>query len=120
MSLATVTLMLVCAACGSTSATSSSGNRLTCDDFFAYGSWVQSVKSQVPQSTWLHHQKVLARRLAVDGPSARSRVLSSEARLAVKSIGPKEGENPANQMNASDVTCANLEYPPPGASVTQG
>ena len=119
-SLAVGILAVLCAACGSTtSATTANGNKKTCADFFAYESWVQSATRQLPQSTWLSHQHALERRLQTDGKTARSHDLSNEATLAVEAIGPNEGEKLTNQMNAADVTCANLDYLPPGASITK-
>ena len=56
-------LALLCAACGSSSATTASGNKSTCNDFFAYGTFVQSLKSQPSQSVVDDHLQRLELRL---------------------------------------------------------
>jgi len=111
-------LTVLVAGCGTTtSAPSPDGNKNTCRDFAAYDSWDQSLKSWPPQSVWLHQQDELASKLKLDGPTARSHALSSEASQAVAAIGtPPAGQRLANQMNASEGTCLDLGDPTWGPS----
>jgi hypothetical protein len=112
-------LAVLVAGCGTTtSAPSPAGNKYTCRDFAHYDSWVQTANIVLtPKSTWLHHQDELASKLKLDGPTARSHALSSEASRAVAAIGiPPAGQRLANQMNASEWTCLGLGYPAWGPS----
>jgi hypothetical protein len=111
-------LALITTGCGTTSVVSSTGNRKTCDDFFAYGSFLQSIKSQPPMGTVLHELQKLENRLEADGPTARSKALAETARRAVQAIKANNGEAVANQMNASTSDCMLLGYLSPGSSVS--
>ena len=112
------TVALLCTACGSSpanSATTATGNKSTCKDFFAYESFLQSVKTQPSRSTVRNELQTLEQRLKVDGPTARNRPLVETASRAVKAIKTDNGEL-GNQLNASTSDCMLLHYLPPGAS----
>jgi hypothetical protein len=112
-------LFLLVTACRTTTLALPTGNKNTCHDFAVYESWVQSVKSHLPQTVWIDEQRTLAHRLEADGPTAKSKALASEASIAVNAIDPKKGEQLAQlakQLNASGGSCVDLGYPPPGYS----
>lgn len=110
---------LAAAGCGTPPVTSARGNLKTCDDFFAYGSYVQSVTSEPPPSAVRREMQKLESRLEVDGPTARSQPLAETADRAVQAVN---ADNPAaltNQMNASTAECMSLGHLPPGSSATK-
>jgi hypothetical protein len=111
-------LALLAAGCGTASTVSSTGNLKTCEDFFAYGSFLQSIKSPVPQSTVFHELQALENRLTIDGPTAQSRALAETARRAVQAIKAKNGQAIAREMNASTTDCELLGHLPPESSVS--
>ena len=112
------TIAVLCSACGSSpanSATTATGNKRTCKDFFAYESFIQSVKTQPSRSTVRNELQTLEQRLEVDGPTARNRPLVETASRAVNAIKTDNGDL-GNQLNASTSDCMLLHYLPPGAS----
>ena len=96
-------LALLCAACGSSSATTATGNKSTCDDFFAYGTFVQSLKSQPSQTVVDDRLQRLEVRLMVDGPTAQSSALAETANREVAAIKAKEW-----RRSSRAVECLNL------------
>jgi hypothetical protein len=109
-------MAFVAAGCGSsTPAVSANGNLKTCNDFFAYESFIQSQKSQPGKSTVRQELQMLQSRLEVDGPTARNEPLVATASRAVKAIKTDNGDL-ANQLNASTSDCMLLGHLPPGAS----
>ncbi len=118
MPLTVAVLALLCTACGSSSATTATGNKRTCDDFFAYGTFVQSLKSQPPQAVVDDHLQRLEVRLTVDGPTAQSSALAETANREVAAIKAKNGDAVAEQLNASTSDCSLLGHFPPGLSAT--
>lgn len=111
-------LAVLSAACGTTSVTSASGNLKTCDDFVAYGSYVQSIKTQPPPGAVHRQLQQLEQALEVDGPTAQSQALAETAKRAVQAIKANTAEAVANEMNASTTDCSALGHLPPGASVS--
>jgi hypothetical protein len=112
------TLVVLCTACGSSSAnsaTAATGNKGICEDFFAYESFIQSVKTQPPRSRVRNELQKLEQRLEADGPTGRNRPLVETASRAVKDIKTDNGDL-ANQLNASTSDCLLLHYLPPGSS----
>jgi hypothetical protein len=111
-------LALLCTACGSSSATTATGNKSTCDDFFAYGTFIQSLKGR-PSQTAVHDQlQRLEEHLMVDGPTARSSALAETANREVAAIKAQNGNAIAEQLNASTSDCSLLGHFPPGSSAT--
>jgi len=111
-------LALLCVACGSSSATTATGNKRTCDDFFAYGTFVQSLKSQPSQTEVDDQLQRLEVRLVVDGPTAQSSALAETANREVAAIKAKNSDAVAEQLNASTSDCSLLGHFPPGLSAT--
>lgn len=109
---------LLAAGCGTASTVSYMGNVRTCNDFFAYGSFLRSIKSPVPQSTVFQELQTLQNRLRADGPTAQNQALAETARRAVQAIRAKNGPAIADQMNASTSDCLLLGYPPLGSSAS--
>lgn len=114
-----VAFALVAAGCSTTPATSANGNMKTCDDFFAYGSYVQSVTSEPPPAAVRHQMQKLESRLETDGPTARSKPLESAASRAVEAIKANNLSGLTDQMNASTGDCTTLGHLPPGSSATK-
>ena len=111
-------LVALCTGCGSSSvnsATTATGNKSTCKDFFAYESFIQSVKTQPSRSTVRNELQRLEQRLEVDGPTARNRPLEATAIRTVKAIKTDNGDL-GNQLNASTSDCMLLHFLPPGSS----
>lgn len=91
------TLVVLCTACGSSSAnsaTAATGNKSICEDFFAYESFIQSVKTQPPRSRVRNELQKLEQRLQVDGPTGRNRPLVETASRAVEDIKTDKGTWP--------------------------
>jgi len=88
-------LVPLCCACGSSSAgpaTTAERQQEHLQRLLAYGSFLQSIKTQPNRTTVLHELQELERRLEVDGPTARSRLLVETASRAVMAIEVKNGE----------------------------
>jgi hypothetical protein len=107
---------LVAAGCSTTSAVSANGNLKTCDDFFAYGTYVQSVTSEPPPSAVHHQMQKLESRLQVDGPTARSKTLGTTASRAVQAVKTNNLSALTDQMNAATGDCMSLGHFATGSS----